>query len=438
MSDYSIVEHGTGFTIKEEGDVVEVKVVLNNAMTGIEVIVSDSGEIRHRRVYGLYRYYDMCDKIVDTLALKWQPKNCGSYGKIIALKAWKRKKIGRIVGKRLHHQWERMLSMVPQVVVDVQRAVFAATFKSYDHLIADAYRWLYDGYIARDIISYRACAAMVGWAFDWVMDDPKVGFENWRACYAPGGTPYRSLNRTLMNLPGGIPVSLLPHMRTGILPRPIFNRVELIATLKAFERSNIGEGLNPNKNIIVHATANQIREAMDQTAILLVGKRPFSRARNIAVCISYIMDYPGRYGGNIVGLARRSREYHAQLFAGNIPPLVMGTADGDEKVTMPPIPLPNIEGVEFLDTVGAIWQEGVRMGHCVAAYAPYAVNGNSFLFHVEHDGYMATVEVGDDGRVRQSHGPGNEWNTAAEVGELYLSDWGRKFNTVRRQELALP
>src|SRR5262245_38214677 len=51
----------------------------------------------------------------------------------------------------------------------------------------------------------------------------------------------------------------------------------------------------------------------------------------------------------------------------------------------------------------------------------------SYLFHVEHAGEHASVEVGEDGRVRQAFGPRNQCNDAAQWGAQALSRCGSQF-----------
>ena len=45
------------------------------------------------------------------------------------------------------------------------------------------------------------------------------------------------------------------------------------------------------------------------------------------------------------------------------------------------------------------------MRHCIASYAGKALAGESFLFHIEHRGEVASVEVDTRGRVLQAYGP---------------------------------
>ena len=67
------------------------------------------------------------------------------------------------------------------------------------------------------------------------------------------------------------------------------------------------------------------------------------------------------------------------------------------------------------------------MRHCVAAYAQRAAAGQCYLFHVDHAGQEATVEVSPFGRVAQSCGPDNCSNDATAWGLKVLGMWGDAF-----------
>lgn len=84
-----------------------------------------------------------------------------------------------------------------------------------------------------------------------------------------------------------------------------------------------------------------------------------------------------------------------------------------------------MNGVRFLSSVGDVVQEGTDMQHCIAKYAEKAVSGHSYLFHVEHQGERASVEVDWYGHVVQACGPKNEDNVATEWGRTVLGKWGR-------------
>jgi hypothetical protein len=90
----------------------------------------------------------------------------------------------------------------------------------------------------------------------------------------------------------------------------------------------------------------------------------------------------------------------------------------------PPIALPRTRGVHFLATIGDILKEGVEMDHCVATRAPRALAGSCYLFHVDHGGHRATVEVDSNGSVLEARGPSNVDNPAVPHGAAALAVWG--------------
>jgi hypothetical protein len=97
--------------------------------------------------------------------------------------------------------------------------------------------------------------------------------------------------------------------------------------------------------------------------------------------------------------------------------------DMNEHAARPPVPLPDVDGVSFLATVGEIVAECAQMGHCIATCARSAVAGDCDLFHVEHRSEQATVEVSRTGRVREATGPKNRRNRAATWGRAILTRW---------------
>jgi hypothetical protein len=88
------------------------------------------------------------------------------------------------------------------------------------------------------------------------------------------------------------------------------------------------------------------------------------------------------------------------------------------------VALPSAAEITFLDTVGAVLEEGERMHHCIATYARRADSGGCYLFHVERVGAQATVEVSRDGTVAQACGPTNQRNAATRWGRRALAAWG--------------
>jgi hypothetical protein len=140
--------------------------------------------------------------------------------------------------------------------------------------------------------------------------------------------------------------------------------------------------------------------------------------------ITFLADYPEAHNGNVVGLAERAIRWHQKRHRDQIEAMLR--AYGPARMTAwPPVPLPTADGVRFLDSVAAVCQEAEAMQHCVAWYVEQAVNGGCYLFHVAHRGEDATVEVGAEGRVRQSQGPRNQSNAAATYGKRVLGRWAK-------------
>lgn len=89
------------------------------------------------------------------------------------------------------------------------------------------------------------------------------------------------------------------------------------------------------------------------------------------------------------------------------------------------MPVPTFEGIKFLETVEAIVSEGEQMNHCIGTYAERAVEGRCYLFHAEHEGEQASIEISPSGHVIQSYGPRNCRNRAAQWAEHILGTWGQ-------------
>jgi hypothetical protein len=322
-------------------------------------------------------------------------------------------------------QWQRLLKGIDPTVLAVNKAVFSATFgcrRASQLLNGQLYQ---DKYLVKDILNYRA-AAMAVKLYDEVRieNESLEVLRDWRNLYAPDGQAYTSLNKTLMNLPGGVPLGVLKDLRKLVLPRPIYNRVELIATLSATG------GLADNCNVVAFANGDQIRSAMQRVSRYL--HRPLSprRWRHVAEAIRFILDYPERHSGNIVGLANKSIRWHRQRLDQVAHSVIVRLGKAKE-LAKPPIKLPEDEGICFLETVGALVKEDCEMNNCISGYAQRAVGGSCYLFHIDHKGQRASVEVDSWGRVRQSYGPQNTLNAASKWGEQVLTRWGQAFPMTR-------
>jgi len=253
-----------------------------------------------------------------------------------------------------------------------------------------------------------------------------AAMSQWRGLFSPTGAPYRSLNRTLMNLPEEVPPDLVCQLNRIRLERPITNRLELTMLLL---RASAPEDANPEAaqsqlRIFHHATAGEIECAIRRIAAATDRQLSSRRLEDLRFVIKYLGDYPEPHGGNLSGLAEQALRWHHHAHERRARERVVANLGGEAKPTArPPIPLPKILGVTFLSTVGAIVAEGARMKHCIATRAADAVKGRCFLFHIDFRGERASVEVSAAGEVVDAEGPGNTDNEAARWGALRLRRW---------------
>jgi hypothetical protein len=253
---------------------------------------------------------------------------------------------------------------------------------------------------------------------------------DWRSLFSPTGQSYRSLNRTLMNLPGRIPPSLVTNLTHFILPRPITDRIELTLSLLI---NNVGE-LPNNYPIYLHAKRESIIRAMRRVSDYNHTNLSPNRTRDIWEFVRFVYDGDDNtpYHGSIVGLAERAINFHRYSLAEQREKTLQEFG-GDQITTRPPIPLPEIEGISFLDTVASVVDEGKQMNHCIASYARQAVCGSSYLFHVERNGESASIEVDRSGCIVQAYGPRNCKNKAVVWGTRILRQWGNDLGMFRHQ-----
>jgi hypothetical protein len=245
--------------------------------------------------------------------------------------------------------------------------------------------------------------------------------ENWKLLYSPDRTSYTALNRTLMNCPA-VPPRLLLKLREGFLPRPIFNRIELMLNIESVS-------LLRHKETLAQSSETEICNALKVLRSATHNLLSTRSSNSIRFLVEYINDYRVDFKGRLMELVRRSVRWHReQALAKKEEALAL---HGNQPAAVPPIPLPESNEkckVRFLDTVGAIASEGEEMKHCIATYIDKALAGDSYLFHIDHleTGQVASVEVDRFGRVVQSRGPENFINTAAKQGESLLKEWGQK------------
>ncbi|MBY0461141.1 MAG: PcfJ domain-containing protein [Gemmataceae bacterium] len=350
-------------------------------------------------------------------------------------RAWAESRCRWAIATRVNACLQQLLAAarVNPDVMAVHRASFAAGYPYVPNaLIYD--KTLYrNKYVVRDLVNFRAAAALLVRRDDFLHSAEQL--VDWRALYCPPGMrPSGHLNKTLSLAPGNVSARLLNTLPEFILPRAITNRLELITTLL------VGHHGLPNFHVFSRASAGQITEAVRRVDLSLEqnwkqrmpDSIPYShlstrRTANIWKALRFLGDYPDDYHGDIVGLAARSIRWH-HCSQERERRLALASHGAYKLVATPPIAPPAIPGVQFLATVGEICQESKNMHHCIASYSQRALNGWCFLFHIEHNGQSASVEVSPGGAVVQAVGPCNVENEASAWGRQLLGQWGSKFH----------
>jgi hypothetical protein len=440
-SPYKFIELNDGFRItRVNRDSVEIRLVNN----GKALLFECSGKTQ---LFGLFQYYSLVRQITTFFIDDWI--NSGKTDNSTWIRRWLYINTAKSINKRVHVQWERMLTLADPTALRVQRAIFAASLSCAPLAIEDE---LYtDPWFIEDIVNYRAAAISTVFltrlihyhtdkrvfqidnginAADCMHPFNDIGtppydngleyLHHWQGLYSYNGRAYRSLNRTLMNLPGGIPMHLLWRLGFIELPRPITNRLELSLVL-VYLRYEIR---NPNWQLILYAQADQIKVALDHLSAHCRKNLSHRRWEDIQFLAMYLHDFPNNHVGNIVGLTQQSIDWHRNIEVIHVQNEIDGLGNTD--AALPPIPLPSTAGITFLTNVEAINAEGKHMRNCIASFARSAVKGDCYLFHIDKDGEEACAQVNSYGQLIQVYGPHNIRNNASRWGATELYNWGKE------------
>jgi hypothetical protein len=341
----------------------------------------------------------------------------------------------------LRAERRRLLENVPAEVLAVHEAIGRAGGSA---VLARREAFFERRLLVRDVLNHRAAAVAVGhytrlvpelplgcprdtaswrerrlepWEWCTAFD----ALEEWPALFAPERRSYRSLNRTLMNLPHDFPGSCLLGLREVELPRPITNPIELrMACLVGIV------GHRDLTAIVLFATESEIRRAFQRVAAHVRRRLVIDRREDAEYVLRFLADYPEPHTGRLGGLVEKSIAWHRDVGRRGVEYGLepAGLPEPQTPTTAPPIPPPDVAEIRFLETAGDIAEEGSRMRHCVAFRAPAAVSGSSFIFHVERGEEAATVEVDRHGRI-EAQGPSNSTNRAARWGAQMIREWTR-------------
>ena len=290
-------------------------------------------------------------------------------------------------------------------------------------------------YLLADIARFRPAAAAVAFIENLASRDRAVPeqtdawayrLRNWRSIYVAPGSVARSVNRTLTTYGDEANPALLWGLQRVVLARPLptVQHVEVLGGLGALCASVAPEASHrvvdrALQSIVLTAPAEQLGAALvlvDEAEHALFGS-DIAAIRLAEVLTSVPLERLQE------ALDRRVRFSDLLEHALHTLREVLKI---DTETIAPPIPLPSSPGVRFLGTVGAILREGVDMNHCVATRAPRALAGDSYLFHVDHEGQRATAEVSRAGALLEVRGPNNGTNAAVGYASSELRFWGAR------------
>jgi hypothetical protein len=415
---YALCETDDGFVVYRKGG---EKVIARYADTWILV---RKGGGKHETQVGIYqqRYllYVVADKFVDQL-LNDPDEEAEEQA---------RDMISKALGRRIFEQWQRIVkNIVPPDVEKLARLMFASARGDADllhmpELYTDDYKFVYG-----DLVKYHAARLYAKHlcADAHLLNEPTrteknrealEKLRNWRKALTPA-VPTKALHKTLDKFPRGVPYGHLARLSTMKLEQPLISRLQVLFALCAGAHENWGL----HESIVLAATDEQIKAAGDLFGMPV---KATSKVKAIDGLASRILDYPEVFHGDLLGLARRSHEWHATFRNTSAPRSKLPDAT--------PLPVPSIDlhalqekGITFLSTAGAVHREGQKMDHCVGTYATKAYKGRCYLFHVDYSPgedkptYSATIEVLSDGAIAQAYGPAHETNPACFYGVQMLA-----------------
>jgi len=389
---------------------------------------------RHRRHLLAYDFYRLVNWTVAELYSTWKPPkekqtpykdydgNITDYFTPNNVQKWARKVTASSLNHVIREIWQENIDTLDSTVRDIHRLCFSLspTSKYIDITSIQNFINNKDKFSLSDFYNYKAMRVVVTYNNSWHKPGAD-NYDNWMTAYSDDDTAYPSLRKTLMNLPNNIPYSsLLPALSTIHLPEPATTRVRLMAYTSMQGDYRMKE---PFMRMVLRSSDEEIKKAM-----LLVSKAqdfettPLRSGRRMMDTISYMRDYDGGALGDwtLLGLAKRSIHYHRNIAKYNA---MKQKEKFGQSTAIPPIPLPEDKHVKFLQTYGDVVQEGTDMNHCIAGYAPQAVSGSCFLFHVDYKGHKASVEINRFGQLVQAQGIRNTQNKATAYGKRVLGQW---------------
>jgi hypothetical protein len=393
-----------------------------------------SDDVKGWEALPLYCFYPLVSSSVNKLYESWNnPRENQTPGHVLR---WMTTQTAKCLNRRILNEWQRVTNSFDPTLQKVHKRFFSlACGKGYWENVKAILKEN-NPYIVSDILSYKSAAVAI------LFDSTEKWKQDWAFSFAKDDIKYHSLMRTLMNVPNGIIYGMMPNLKNFYLPEPTFTPIRMMA-YTCLPDTRYNSQVPELMKVILRSTDEDIRKGIRLMWHYFPStvSSGFRSKREIVRALMLIYDYTGSIGKwDISGLAKRSEQWHHDLA------LQQRMRDEEQErqrlednkayaekmkklkaanTMLPNIPLPANEHIRFLDTYASVLDEGVLMNHCIAQYAERAVDGASYLFHVDYNGEMASVEVNPKGYVIQSYGPRDKINSASKYGSLILNRWSK-------------
>lgn len=455
---YEIKDIPNGFRIFRK-DYLDAEIKIHEQFF-FSITIDRKEHYRNNKFCCFIEYRKLRDILAEEVFDNWCIKNAekifaSKYKRVNKnLKAWLIKKFSNGINYAIFPKWKELTKQInPDIFSVFNKFMSTRGPKAFFPPIFFNEKLYENKQIVKDLKTYNSIHFCIDNAV--IDNNNNIIFENqfvnnWRLCFSNCKKTYKALNKTLDNFPRSIRLNLVKNLRYIHITEPINDRVKMLAILNAFSYINDSWGKDNRVCIshfacIMRSSPAQIRKAFkiykkNYEQIHNI-KFPYSLRKNIALTflINYIFDYPDTHEGEIVGLLEKSHRWHqererqreAERAIAELRRLENNKAEAEMRkkpTALPPIPLPEIEGVKFLSTVQEVFDEGANMKHCISSYAERARKGQCYLFHVEKNKLQASIMLDSSGKIVQSYGPRNCINEASKWASASLSAWGRKLS----------
>lgn len=396
-SKYTFEDTPTGFTLHREGG-ISLPVEYRDTSMWINDGIADA----HCGLYGDDLLNAISDRLIDLTM--GRSRRASKSDRRDAQEMFH-----RALGRRINDAMTRVRTdIAPANVVELARKMWASNHTDakvchLDKLYTDEYK-----HLRGDLLKYHACRLYAKFAETAPQSDYLALVADWRTFLGQGSGGNRAINKTLDHFPVGVSFHQIAYLAQFNITTAVTKRLHMVACLCAAEHHH----WELHQRAVLQADDEQVLCAAEVQSTILNRR---STTESIRGVMSHILDYEEPYHGDLVGLSRRSLHWHDNLHRERYK---RPQRAENEPTARPAIDLDGLaeQGITFLDTANAVIAEGDLMDHCVASYADKAVAGQCYLFHVEYEGHMATIEATPSGKVIQAYGPRDTNNPACGYG----------------------